>query len=74
MSLLTQKQEFNTLMKRRDKACLLIDDDKIPVAQREKWVPEFKKILKMLDNLTIEIRESGYEMTDSEISEGFKEV
>jgi len=75
MPILTQEQqEYNTLIKRLNKACLLIDDEKIPISQREKWIPEFKRILKSIHELAEKIKKSGYEMTDSEILDGFEEV
>ncbi len=42
--------------------------------EKEKQLPNFKKIVFALEDLIKEFKKRGYEMTSEEITEGFKEV
>ncbi len=48
MPLLT---EYNQLLDRQRKGAQYLDNPKIPLAEREKWKPEYAKILKRLSEL-----------------------
>jgi hypothetical protein len=66
------KQQYNNTLARMKKAMAFMDGP-APLVDKEKWRPEFKRIEKQLDDLKEEIRQTGHEMTEVEIWEGFKE-
>jgi hypothetical protein len=65
------KDKYNTLLKRHNKGALYLDDISMPAAEREKWIPEFIKIVTGLESTLSEIQISG-EVTEDEILNGFK--
>ena len=68
MSVLTQ--EYNDLLKRFYKATDYLDDNSIPLRERERWIPEYLKIARRLNEIVTEIRKSGRKLTSKEILEG----
>lgn len=48
MSILT---EYNELLDRQRKGAQYLDNNSIPLEEREKWKPEYAKILKRLSEL-----------------------
>lgn len=72
MSILELKQEYNSLLLREAKAEIYLEDESIPVTEREKWQPEYKKIVDRLNELITQIEaEIGRKLTQSEIQGGF---
>lgn len=68
MSVLTQ--EYNDLLKRFYKATDYLDDNSIPLRERERWIPEYLKIARRLNEIVTEIRKSGRKLTNKQIMEG----
>lgn len=68
----TLKEEYNKLLEREKKAAQYLDDNTKPIAEREKWIPQYKNIIDRLGAIIDELRQLGYKMTDNEIIEGFK--
>ena len=64
---------YNKLVERYQKACIYLDNNSIPIPDREKHITEFQKIIKAMDSLMKQLKLSGYEMTSYEILNGFKE-
>jgi hypothetical protein len=67
------KAEFNKLLKRFDKAVTWFDNPKVAEAEKDKYEPEFKKIIHDLAVMVEEFRKQG-PMTREEILFGFKGV
>jgi hypothetical protein len=65
--------QYNDTLARMKKAMEFMDGP-APLADKEKWQPEFKRIERHLNGLIGEISATGHEMTAEEIWEGFKEV
>lgn len=66
------KQEYNKLLGRAKKAEAYLDDKSIPDEQRNKWGPEYVKILDGLGELIRLNKTTGYEMTGEEILNGIE--
>ena len=64
--------EYNSLVDRHNKGRKFLDDPLTPIADIEKWLPEFQKILSYIDTLIIKFRQEGYTMTAVEVTEGFR--
>lgn len=65
------KQEYNFTLARFNKASAFMDSDK-PEEEKEKWQPEFNKIVNRLNDLIERIqKELNREMTAEEILNGF---
>jgi hypothetical protein len=45
------KREYNKYLQRHVKAAAYLDDNNIAIAEREKWLPEYKNILSNLNRL-----------------------
>lgn len=65
---------YNKLVQRYKKAEKYLDNNSIPIPDREKHIPEFQKIIKAMDSLMKQLKSTGYEMTSHEILNGFKEA
>ena len=70
MSVLTQ--EYNDLLKRFYKATDYLDDNSIPLRERERWIPEYLKIARRLNEIVTELQKQGRELTSKEILEGLQ--
>jgi len=51
------RSEYNKLLERHNKAAAFMDSD-APDAEKDKWMPEFKKIVKRLNELDAQLTES----------------
>lgn len=71
MSILKLKQEYNALLMRQYKAVAYLDDDNNSAADREKWIPTYKKIIEELWVIICEIESLGYKPTEDEAWGGF---
>jgi hypothetical protein len=47
-----------------------LDDNSIPLRERERWIPEYLKIARRLNEIVTEIRKSGRKLTNKQIMEG----
>lgn len=63
------RQDYNKLLERHDKAAAYLDNSDILLAEKEKWTDEYKKIIRKLSDMLIEI----YNYTQEEAMYGFKE-
>mgnify|MGYP000906025151 CR=1 FL=1 len=68
MSVLTD--EYNDLLKRFYKATDYLDNKKIPMAERKRWLPEFQKIILRMNEILGELKKQGREPSNKEIMEG----
>lgn len=68
------QSEFNILLIRYKKAGTYLDDQTIPYAKREQWMPEFEKILDRMNAIIAELNMQG-ETVDVErvLERGFEE-
>lgn len=68
------QKQYNKLIARFNNASEFMDSDN-PLAEKEKWQPEFNNIVNRLDDLIILIqKELGREMTAEEILNGFNGI
>ncbi len=68
------KQEYNRLLKRFEAGSKYLDDDSIPIADREERVQTFRKILHRLNSMLFDLKECGVSYTERQMMEGFEEV
>ena len=61
------KQQYNKFLARHDKAVAYLEDEKIPLYERMKWLPEHRKLCQQLGAMLVEIGE----YTNIEALEGF---
>lgn len=64
----TLKLQYNKVLERYSKAEAYMDNDSIPSVDRERWAPEFIKIIDQLNNVLNRIGEH----TSEEAIHGFK--
>ena len=65
-------ERYNNLLKREKKAEKFLNDDTIDIAKREKWIPEYEKIVSELGQMIKEYRKmTGYDMPSKEMMDGF---
>jgi hypothetical protein len=62
------KAEYNKLLERHKKAIIYLDDNSIPIREREKYIPHLQEIIERLNKLLSEI--GTY--TQEEVINGFK--
>jgi hypothetical protein len=66
------KKEYNSYLKRHHKACVMLDDNNVPISKRESWLPEYKRILYHLNRILNELDERKVEYTAEEALAGFE--
>ena len=66
------KKEYNKLIKRYKTGGDYLDNNGIPIEEREKWIGEFRKIIDVLNGFINEFKKLGVETTEDEIMNGFK--
>jgi hypothetical protein len=69
----TMKQ-FNELIEREAKANKFLENPNIITKEKEKWIAEYRLILNNLDGILHKLEELGYEVTQEEATEGFRQV
>ena len=69
-----RKKAYNKLIDRHNKAAAYLDNNKIPLEEREKHIPDFQKLLNRLNEAITMFKNNGVSMTSEEILEGFKGV
>jgi hypothetical protein len=65
------KIEYDRLFAREKRAEAFLDDASIPQERRERYVPQFERLLDGLNRLIAEIAAAGHDMTRDEIVNGF---
>ena len=65
------KIAYNKLVLRHKKAEAYLNNNDIPMADREKYLPEFRKLLNNINKAIEDFNANGIEMTADEILEGF---
>ena len=65
------KKEYNNLLQRHMKAAVYMDDEKVPIQDREKWMPEFQKIGYHLNRMLNMFDIRGIEVSVKEVLGGF---
>lgn len=65
------KDEYNQYLLRAVKAEIYLDNEAIPRAEREKHIPAFLAIIKRLNGILQELKQTGIKYTDQEILGGF---
>jgi hypothetical protein len=60
------KAEYNNYLLRHCKACVYLEDEQVPMADREKWLPQYKVILSNLNRIldTLDIYNISYSVSD----------
>jgi hypothetical protein len=69
MSVLELKQQYNTLLMRQYKGQVYLDDTSKP--DREKWLPEYQKVVEELNGILSELQRLGVTVTEREVLGGF---
>lgn len=64
-------KEYNKLLKRHDAGAQYLDDNNIPIPEREKKVPAFRDIISKMNVLVSTIQKAGINVTDDEMLNGF---
>ena len=68
-------EQYNQLIKREKKGEAYLDNPEVPAQEKEKWIGEFQKIIRALNDLIWLIeKELGRNMTSEEILNGFTGV
>jgi hypothetical protein len=60
------KQQYNELLKRFLAGTKYLDNNEIPIAEREKWLPEYEKIRAEMEQILSQV-----EHTEDNILRGF---
>lgn len=66
------KKEYNKLIKRYKTGADYLDNNGIPLEEREKWMDEFRNIIDGLNGFLKEFKKLGIETTEDEIMNGFE--
>lgn len=65
-------EQYNRLIKREKKGAAYLDNPDVPAQEKERWIGEFQKIIRALNDLICLIeKELGRNMTSEEILNGF---
>jgi len=72
MNLSELKIKYNSLVNSYKRVEIYLDDNNVPMAEREKKLPEFYGILNNITIVLGEIKNLNCEMTSEEILNGFK--
>jgi hypothetical protein len=70
----TLKEKFNILTSERIKAEKFLDNEVYPVEVRERYIPEYRKLLKKMDGVLAEMKAQGIEWTEYEALNGFEVI
>lgn len=54
--MLELKKEYDELLAREKKAAEYLDNQNIPIAEREKWIPQYKSIINRLGAIMGEMK------------------
>ncbi|HEY5585688.1 MAG TPA: hypothetical protein VIK78_14530 [Ruminiclostridium sp.] len=65
------KQQYNEYLKRHYKASVVLDDNKIPFGQREKWIPNYQRVLNELNFILNLFDTDRVKYTSDEVFGGF---
>lgn len=65
------KQRYNEFLMRHFKACLVLDDNSVPIPQREKWIPNYQEVLTELNYILCLFDADGIKYTNDEVLGGF---
>ena len=68
------KEEYNKLLAREKKAESYLMDERVPVEEREKWLPEYLRIVQQLGHMIYEYTQQGFNITVDEELNGFKDI
>ncbi len=71
---MTFKEKYNQLLAREKKAESYLMNEKVPLEEREKWLPEYLRIVQQLGQMIYEYKQGGNDITVDEQLNGFKEV
>ncbi|NLU27089.1 MAG: hypothetical protein GXX00_08100 [Hungateiclostridium thermocellum] len=74
MNVAELKREYNKLLKRYNAGSAYMDDNTIPLSEREARIPDFQRIVKKLDTILYLFKQNGVSYTDDEVLHGFTEV
>ena len=66
------KTHYNKLIKRYKTGADYLDNNGIPLEEREKWMDEFRNIIDGLNGFLKEFKKLGIETTEDEIMNGFE--
>jgi hypothetical protein len=66
------KQRYNKYLKRHYKAITFMDNCDIPKSDREKWIPDYREVLKELNYILSLFENDGIQYTTEEALEGFE--
>ena len=67
------KDQYNKLLLRHENAVMYLDNTKVPAMQKEKWLPEFEKLIEEMNWIICVLEADGYVPTTQEILNGFRE-
>ena len=71
---MTLKEKFNRLTAERIKAEKFLDSDTYPIELQERYIPEYRKLLKKMDEILAEMTAQGIKWTDDEALNGFEVI
>ena len=66
------KKEYNSYLSRHIRACAYLDDNSVPVSEREKWIGSYKEVLYHLNRILNEFEINNIQCTAEEILGGFE--
>lgn len=69
--ILELKQEYNKYLLRHSKAFIYLEDNNISINEREKWLPEYKRIVYHLNRILNKLELKGVHYTLIEGLGGF---
>ena len=65
-------KKYNALLQREQKAEKFLNDDTVDISKREKWLPEYEKIVLELGKMIHEYKKmTGSDMPTEEILNGY---
>jgi|GEM_PF-5172462 len=67
------KQEYNKLLERFYKADKWFSESNRTIEEQDKYIVEFKKVLKAITETTLALEKAGIKMTGDRFMKGFKE-
>lgn len=65
------KKKYNQSLAKYRKAYTYLDNNSIPLDEREKHLQKFRDLMYELNDIILQIRAAGYNMTSEEIRGGF---
>jgi len=66
------KVRYNRLLKRHNEGFLYLEDETLPIEEREQKIPAFREIISKMSDTLKKLKANGITATEDEILNGFK--